>query len=110
MFKMTLDLSKRLWIIVRPIMTLLIKPPIPTLRCTIDVMEGKHHHLLESIEQTRLNGNDLHLSISSEPLIEDEKLTRRDREVIDFTRSHVKIKSELTNLGNYERIEGYNGK
>ena len=27
-------------------------------------------------------------------------LTRRDHEVVDFTRSHVKNYSELTNLGN----------
>ena len=37
-------------------------------------------------------------------------MTRRDREVVDFTRSRVKNNTELTNLGNYERIEGYNGK
>ena len=29
-----------------------------------------------------------------------EKLTRRDREVVEFTRSRVKNKAELTNLGN----------
>ena len=37
-------------------------------------------------------------------------LTRRDREVVDFTRSHVKNNSELTNLMKMYRIEGYNGK
>ena len=37
-------------------------------------------------------------------------LTRRDREVVDFTRSRVKNYSELTNFGNLLQIEGYNGK
>ena len=37
-------------------------------------------------------------------------LTRRDREVVDFKRYHVKNYSELTNFGNLTRIEGYNGK
>ena len=37
-------------------------------------------------------------------------LTRRDREVVDFTRSRVKNNSELTNLMKMYRIEGYNGK
>ena len=37
-------------------------------------------------------------------------LTRRDCEVVDFTRSCVKIISELTNLMKMYRIEGYNGK
>ena len=38
------------------------------------------------------------------------RLTRRDREVVDFTRSRVKNNSELTNLMKMYRIEGYNGK
>ena len=33
-------------------------------------------------------------------------LTKRDREVINYTRSHVKIKSKLTNLVKISRIEG----
>ena len=37
-------------------------------------------------------------------------MTRRDREVVDFTWSHVKNNSELTNLMKMYRIEGYNGK
>ena len=37
-------------------------------------------------------------------------MTRRDREVVDFTRSRVKTKSKLTNLMKIIRIEGYNGK
>ena len=37
-------------------------------------------------------------------------VTRRDREVVDFTRSRVKNNSELTNLMKMYRIEGYNGK
>ena len=37
-------------------------------------------------------------------------LTRRDREVIDFTRSRVKNDSKLTNLMKMYQIEGYNGK
>ena len=37
-------------------------------------------------------------------------LTRRNREVVDFTRSRVKNDSELTNLMKMYRIEGYNGK
>ena len=37
-------------------------------------------------------------------------LTRRNREVVDFTLSRVKNNSELTNLMNISRIEGYNGK
>ena len=37
-------------------------------------------------------------------------LTRRDREVIDFTRYRVKNYSKLTNFRKLTRIEGYNGK
>ena len=37
-------------------------------------------------------------------------LTRRDREVIDFTRYRVKNNTELTNLMKMYRIQGYNGK
>ena len=37
-------------------------------------------------------------------------LTRRDCEVVDFTRSRVKNNSEFTNLMKMIRIEGYNGK
>ena len=37
-------------------------------------------------------------------------LTKRDREVVENTRSHVKKKSKLTNLMNNSQIEGYNGK
>ena len=40
----------------------------------------------------------------------DPIVTRRDREVIDFTWSRVKNNSELTNLMKMYRIEGYNGK
>ena len=35
-------------------------------------------------------------------------LTRRDRKVIDFTRSRVKNISEFTNLMKMYQIEGYN--
>ena len=35
---------------------------------------------------------------------------RRDREVIDFTRSRAKNYSKLTNFRKFTRIEGYNGK
>ena len=35
--------------------------------------------------------------------------TRRDREVVKITRSHVKTKSRLTNFKNNSRIEGYKG-
>ena len=37
-------------------------------------------------------------------------MTRRDREVIDFTRYPIKNIFELTNLMKMYRIEGYNGK
>ena len=37
-------------------------------------------------------------------------MTRRDREVVDFTRSRVKTNTELTNLMKMPRIEGYSGK
>ena len=37
-------------------------------------------------------------------------LTRRNREVVDFTRSRVKNNSKLTNLMKIIRIEGYSGK
>ena len=37
-------------------------------------------------------------------------LTRRDREVVDFTRYHVKNSSKLVNFMKMYRIEGYNGK
>ena len=36
--------------------------------------------------------------------------TRRNREVVDFTRSRVKNNSKLTNLVKIIRIEGYNSK
>ena len=38
------------------------------------------------------------------------RVTRVNREVIDFTWSHVKTKSKLTNLIKISRIEGDNGK
>ena len=37
-------------------------------------------------------------------------MTERDCEVIENTRSRVKIKSKLTNFMKLIRIEGYNGK
>ena len=37
-------------------------------------------------------------------------MTKRDREVVDFTRSRIKNKSKLTNLMKIIRIEAYNGK
>ena len=37
-------------------------------------------------------------------------LTRRNREVVDFTRYRVKNYSKLTNFKKFTRIEGYNGK
>ena len=37
-------------------------------------------------------------------------LTRRNREVVNFTQSRVKNNSKLTNLMKIIRIEGYNGK
>ena len=40
----------------------------------------------------------------------ERPLTEQDREVVNYTRSRVKIKSNLTNLMKISRIEGYNGK
>ena len=40
----------------------------------------------------------------------ESKLTRREHEVVNFTRSRVRTKSKLTNLVKLIRIEGYNGK
>ena len=37
-------------------------------------------------------------------------MTRRDREVVDFTRSRVKNNTKLTNFGKLTRIEWHNGK
>ena len=37
-------------------------------------------------------------------------MTRRDCEVVDFTRYRVKNNSKLTNFKKFTRIEGYNGK
>ena len=37
-------------------------------------------------------------------------LTRRNREVVDFTQSRVNNNSKLTNLMKTIQIEGYNGK
>ena len=39
-----------------------------------------------------------------------EKLTRRNREVVDFTRYRVKNNSKLTNFKKFTRIKRYNGK
>ena len=49
-------------------------------------------------------------SLSDVPLIHDGALTKRDQEIIENTKSHVKIKSKLTNLMKLIRIEGYNCK
>ena len=38
------------------------------------------------------------------------QVTRRNREVVDFTRYSVKNYSKLTNFKTFTRIEGYNGK
>ena len=43
-------------------------------------------------------------------LTQGMRLTKRDRVVIENTRSRVKVKSKLANLKNNSRIEGYNGK
>ena len=40
----------------------------------------------------------------------EKRLMRRDREIVDFTRSRVKNNTELTNFRKFTRIEGYNGK
>ena len=40
----------------------------------------------------------------------DWNLTRQDHEVVDFTPSHVKNNTELTNFGKLTRIEWHNGK
>ena len=45
-----------------------------------------------------------------ESAMKREALTRRDHEVVDFTRYRVKNISELTNLMKMYRIEGYNCK
>ena len=37
-------------------------------------------------------------------------LTKRDRKVVNCTRSHVKNNSKLPNFMKISRIEGYNGK
>ena len=37
-------------------------------------------------------------------------VTRRDSEVVDFTRCRVKNYSKLTNFKKFTRIEGYNSK
>ena len=37
-------------------------------------------------------------------------MTRRDREVIDFTWYRIKNYSKLINFRKFTRIEGYNGK
>ena len=37
-------------------------------------------------------------------------LTRRNREVVNFTRYRVKNNSKLTNFKKFTQIEGYNGK
>ena len=41
---------------------------------------------------------------------DDATLMRRDREVVDFTRSRVKNNFELTNLMKLTRIEEHDGK
>ena len=38
------------------------------------------------------------------------RVTRKNREVVDFTRYRVKNNTELTNLMKMNRIQGYNGK
>ena len=43
-------------------------------------------------------------------LNDSSSLTRRDCEVVDFTRYRVKNNSKLTNFKKFTRIEGYNGK
>ena len=41
---------------------------------------------------------------------DDQDVTRRNREFINFTRYRVKNYSKLTNFRIFARIEGYNGK
>ena len=51
------------------------------------------------------------LAVSSrQQLPSQATVTERDHEVVENTRSQVKIKSKLTNLMKITRIEGYNGK
>ena len=49
--------------------------------------------------------NDRALTMTYKSLV-----TRRDREVVDFTRYRVKNNSKLTNFKKFTQIEGYNGK
>ena len=55
------------------------------------------------------NGLNIYVCIKSK-ILKAWLVTRRNREVIDFTRSRVKTKTKLTNLMKIIRIEGYNGK
>ena len=41
---------------------------------------------------------------------QQRSMMRRDREVVDFTRSRVKNNTKFINLMKMPRIEGYNGK
>ena len=50
------------------------------------------------------------INLGSQILMRPYNVTRRDHEVIDFTRYRVKSSSKLTNLIKIDRIEGYNGK
>ena len=52
----------------------------------------------------------IHLGTRAEikPCLHEEQ-TRRNREVVDFTRSRVKSNSKLANLMKLTRIEGHNG-
>ena len=43
------------------------------------------------------------------PINRDQRLTRRDRVVVEYTRSRVKIKSKLINFKISSQIEGYHG-
>ena len=71
-----------------------------------------NHVLLCLISMLSLVGHIISIMYKIYPKGEEENgcVTRRDREVVDFTRSCVKNNTKLTNFGKLTQIEWHNGK
>ena len=69
-------------------------------------LQCRSSHLFVSVASLNLLSKEL-ASIWSHRV---KDLMNQDREVVENTRSCVKIKSKLTNFMKLIRIEGYNGK
>ena len=93
----------------------LIKAPIhqsPNWDLPFEIMCDASDYAVGAVLGQRIDKKPTAIWYASKTLAEAQMnyMTRRDREVIDFTRYRVKNNTKLTNLMKMNRIQGYNGK